>query len=97
MLSMNMAPIGAATIYIAVMLAPVQAGLATPQRANNSVLQRASYGFTVFFIIAPAGSTVTVVVVILFLFVYKWRAIMKTRQRESKKQPERQPDREKRR
>lgn len=77
---MNMAPIGAATVYIAVVLTAMQVGLATPQLANNSVFQQASYGFTVFSIIAPAGLTVAVIIVILFLFVYNWRATMKTRQ-----------------
>ncbi|KAL6904048.1 hypothetical protein GGI43DRAFT_399530 [Trichoderma evansii] len=97
-LSMNMAPIGAATVYIAVVLTAMQVGLATPQLANNSAFQRASYGFTVFSIIAPAGLTMAVVIVILFLFVYNWRAAMKARQREPEKQPdpERQPGVEKR-
>lgn len=45
MLSMNMAPIGAATVYIAVVLTAMQVGLATPQLASNSAFQRASYGF----------------------------------------------------
>ncbi|KAL7924499.1 hypothetical protein ACQKWADRAFT_319557 [Trichoderma austrokoningii] len=80
LLSMNMAPIGAATVYIAVVLTAMQVGLATPQLANNSAFQRASYGFTVFSIIAPVGLTVAIIVVILFLFVYNWRATMKTRQ-----------------
>lgn len=80
MLSKNMAPIGAATVYIAVVLTAMQVGLATPQLANNSTFQRASYGFTVFSIIAPAGFTVAVLIVILFLFIYNWRATMKTRQ-----------------
>ncbi|EHK50320.1 hypothetical protein TRIATDRAFT_188198, partial [Trichoderma atroviride IMI 206040] len=80
MLSMNMAPIGAATVYIAIVLTAIQVGLATPQLANNSAFQQASYGFTVFSIIAPAGFTVAVLIVIFFLFIYNWRATMKTRQ-----------------
>lgn len=80
MLSMNMAPIGAATVYIAVVLTAMQVGLATPQLANNTVFQRASYGFTVFSIIAPVGLTVAIIVIIVLLFVYNWRATMKTRQ-----------------
>ncbi|KAM0522588.1 hypothetical protein ACHAPE_002180 [Trichoderma viride] len=79
MLSMNMAPIGAATVYIAVVLTAMQVGLATPQLASNSAFQRASYGFTVFSIIAPAGLTVLVIILILLLFIYNWRATMKTR------------------
>ncbi|KAK1241179.1 hypothetical protein MKX08_001153 [Trichoderma sp. CBMAI-0020] len=80
MLSMNMAPIGAATVYIAVVLTAMQVGLATPQLANNAAFQRASYGFTVFSIIAPVGLTVAIIIVILLLFVYNWRATMKIRQ-----------------
>lgn len=77
---MNMAPIGAATVYIAVVLTAMQVGLATPQLANNAAFQRASYGFTVFSIIAPVGLTMAIIVIIVLLFVYNWWATMKTRQ-----------------
>jgi hypothetical protein len=85
MISMNMAPIGAATVYIAVVLTAMQVGLATPQLANSSAFQRASYGFTVFSIIAPAGLTVVVIIVVLFLIIYNWRATMKIRQPDPEK------------
>ncbi|KAL4966167.1 uncharacterized protein BDV14DRAFT_199301 [Aspergillus stella-maris] len=49
----NIAPISAMTIYIALVLTAMQVGLATDALAGNRAFQNASYGFTVFAIVAP--------------------------------------------
>ncbi|KAI9932615.1 hypothetical protein MW887_008862 [Aspergillus wentii] len=48
-----LAPIAAATVYIAVVLTAMQVGLATENLSRNKSFQNASYGFTVFSILAP--------------------------------------------
>ncbi|KAJ0423503.1 hypothetical protein BJY00DRAFT_299685 [Aspergillus carlsbadensis] len=57
----NLAPISAATIYIALVLTAMQVGLATESLAGNSAFQDASYGFTVFAILGP---------LVMVVFVY---------------------------
>ncbi|KAL4949082.1 hypothetical protein BDW69DRAFT_188664 [Aspergillus filifer] len=49
----NVAPISAMTIYIALVLTAMQVGLATDTLAENRAFKNASYGFTVFAIVAP--------------------------------------------
>lgn len=48
-----LAPLAATTIYIALVLTAMQVGLATDRLQDNLAFQRASYGFTVFSILAP--------------------------------------------
>lgn len=74
MLNANLAPIGAATIYIALVLTAMQVGLATHQLGDNNAFQNASYGFTIFAITAPVGLVLVIVLLLLFLFFYNWAA-----------------------
>ncbi|KAL3483401.1 hypothetical protein BJX62DRAFT_244931 [Aspergillus germanicus] len=57
----NLAPISAATIYIALVLTAMQVGLAMDSLAGNEAFQDASYGFTVFAILGP---------LVMVLYVY---------------------------
>ncbi|CEL04200.1 hypothetical protein ASPCAL05331 [Aspergillus calidoustus] len=57
----NLAPISAATIYIALVLTAMQVGLATDSLAGNTAFQDASYGFTIFAILGP---------LVMIVFVY---------------------------
>ncbi|CAJ0554940.1 Ff.00g134530.m01.CDS01 [Fusarium sp. VM40] len=43
----------AATVYVAIVLTAMQVGLATGKLGENSLFQSASYGFTVFALLAP--------------------------------------------
>ncbi|KAL4800858.1 hypothetical protein BDV19DRAFT_383878 [Aspergillus venezuelensis] len=54
----NIAPISAMTIYIALVLTAMQVGLATDGLSENRAFQNASYGFTVFAIVAPLQNEV---------------------------------------
>jgi hypothetical protein len=64
----------ASVVYIALVLTAMQVGLATPNLNNNRTFQNASYGFTVFSILAPlvalgaVGATVLVLVIINFRY-----------------------------
>lgn len=59
-----------AVIYITVVLTAIQVGLATEQLRDDARFNRASYGFTVFAIIAPLGvlSLIGLVLLVLMLF-----------------------------
>ncbi|CVL07300.1 uncharacterized protein FMAN_15380 [Fusarium mangiferae] len=70
LLTANLAPIAAATVYIALVLTAMQVGLATPQLADNDTFQRVSYGFAVFSILAPAGVTLFIVLILILFFFY---------------------------
>ncbi|WQF87976.1 hypothetical protein CDEST_12990 [Colletotrichum destructivum] len=49
--------LASATVYIAIVLTAMQVGLATTALAENDAFQSASYGFTVFSIVEPVGTT----------------------------------------
>lgn len=70
LITANLAPIAAATVYIALVLTAMQVGLATPQLADNDAFQRVSYGFAVFSILAPVGVTLFIVLILVFFFFY---------------------------
>ncbi|KAL3456919.1 hypothetical protein BJX64DRAFT_296279 [Aspergillus heterothallicus] len=73
----NLAPISAATIYIALVLTAMQVGLATEELAGDRAFQNAAYGFTVFAILGP-------LVVVLFSFGLGTLEVLSTRARRSK-------------
>ena len=62
----------AAFAYIIIVLTAMQAGLATDALQQSKVFQRASYGFTVFSIVAPLGLLGATTVVIVAVFVMNW-------------------------
>lgn len=68
----NLAPIASFIVYIAVVLTAMQVGLATERLASNKAFQDASYGFTVFSIVAPLGLIAAVGLSFLFLFVFNF-------------------------
>ncbi|KAL4909592.1 hypothetical protein BDW74DRAFT_174793 [Aspergillus multicolor] len=68
----NVAPISAATIYIALVLTAMQVGLATEVLASNQAFQNASYGFTVLAILGP-------LVMVLVVFAVGAAEVLSTR------------------
>jgi len=56
-------------VYITLVLTAMQVGIATDELKNNAAFSRASYGFTVFAILAPLGLGGTIAVVVAVLFV----------------------------
>ena len=56
-------------VYITLVLTAMQVGFATDELKNNAAFSRASYGFTVFAILAPLGLGGTIAVVVAVLFV----------------------------
>lgn len=58
--------------YIVVVLSAMQVGLATKALEDNKAFEAASYGFTVFALVASLAAVMTVFAVFLCLFVYHW-------------------------
>jgi len=56
-------------VYITLVLTAMQVGFATDELKSNAAFSRASYGFTVFAILAPLGLGGTIAVVVAVLFV----------------------------
>lgn len=74
MFQANIAPIAGITVYIALALTAMQVGLATDTLAKNDAFQNASYGFTVFSILAPIILVLSVVALVVVFFFYNWIA-----------------------
>lgn len=77
MFTTNLAPIGAATVYIALVLTAMQVGLATPQLGDNNAFQRVSYGFTVFSILASVGLFFAILLLLLLYFFFNFVATVR--------------------
>jgi hypothetical protein len=60
----------AATVYVAIVLTAMQVGLATEKLGENTLFHSASYGFTVFALLAPLVCVGVVFLVFVFLLVY---------------------------
>ncbi|OAQ63136.2 subtilisin-like serine protease [Pochonia chlamydosporia 170] len=67
-LSAYLAPIVTAIAYVLLVLTAMQVGLATDEAKENAAFHRASWGFTVFAIVAPLG-LVSLVFVLVFVYV----------------------------
>jgi hypothetical protein len=91
MFTTNLAPIGAATIYVALVLTAMQVGLATPQLNQNGTFQRWSYGFAVFSILAPVGFVLAILLLLILVFFYNWAATVSFDRKISGKKTVRQP------
>ena len=50
-------------VYITIVMTAMQAGLATTELQNSKTFNRASYGFTVFSVMAPLGVLVVLLIV----------------------------------
>jgi hypothetical protein len=66
-LSQNLAWVVTATVYVTVVLTAMQVGLGTSELRSNQIFNRASYGFTVFSILAPLIILLVAVFVLLIL------------------------------
>lgn len=60
--------------YVVIVLTAMQVGLATDKLVANSAFQAASYGLTVFSIIAPLISTVAIMLFVSLWVISNWRA-----------------------
>jgi hypothetical protein len=67
-----LAPILAATVYIGLVLTAMQVGLGTEMLQGNPYFQSASYGFTVFSILAPLILAASATFAVLFFFVFNY-------------------------
>ncbi|OTA67904.1 hypothetical protein K449DRAFT_388700 [Hypoxylon sp. EC38] len=65
---------GLATIlgYVVIVLTAMQVGLGVERLQSDEAFQNASYGFTVFSIIAPLIASVGIALVVLVMFVSNW-------------------------
>lgn len=70
----NFGTLAAVFAYVAIVLTAMQVGLATEKLQRDEAFQRASYGFTVFSIIAPLIIVLVMASLILALFIGNWRA-----------------------
>lgn len=68
----NMQRLAAAFAYTVVVLTAMQVGLQTERLGTNKHFQRASYGFTVFSVVAPLGVLGLVAGVFLGVFTVNW-------------------------
>ena len=66
-------------VYITIVLTAMQVGLATTELSGSQVFNRASYGFTVFSIMAPLGIIFGLLLVLLVLIVYNLDYAIKER------------------
>ena len=62
------------TVYLVVVLTAMQVGLATRRLEDNGAFQSASYGFTVFSILAPLVYAGLIVLAFFSIFVHNWIA-----------------------
>lgn len=60
------------TAYCVIILSAMQVGLTTTRLADNAAFQAASYGMTVFSIVAPLGGVALIFIVFLIGFVVNW-------------------------
>ena len=75
----NLARIFSLFAYIAIVLTAMQVGLATNRLQDNNAFQRASYGFTVFSILAPLAFVGLFFVVFVIIFLFNLFATLKYR------------------
>lgn len=68
----HLATIASFTIYAALVLAAMQVGLSTETLAGSPAFQDASWGFTVFAILAPLIAFFCIFVVFIFAFASNW-------------------------
>ncbi|KAH0429724.1 hypothetical protein CcaCcLH18_08267 [Colletotrichum camelliae] len=73
----NFTWMASSTIYLVVVLTAMQVGLGTDMLKGNDSFQRASYGFTVFSILAPLIIAAGVVTVFVYLFINNWIATLR--------------------
>ena len=72
-------------VYITIVLTAMQVGLGTTELQNSKVFNRASYGFTVFSIMAPLGILLVLLLVLLILIVFNLIYALSKRRATSRK------------
>jgi hypothetical protein len=70
----NFAVLAAVLGYVAIVLTAMQVGLATNQLQPNAMFQNASYGFTVFSILAPLIAAAGILGVVVLMVISNWGA-----------------------
>ncbi|KAH9986357.1 hypothetical protein F4779DRAFT_305566 [Xylariaceae sp. FL0662B] len=70
----NFAALATILGYVVIVLTAMQVGLGVERLESDDAFQNASYGFTVFSIIAPLIATVGIVFVVMGMFVSNWIA-----------------------
>jgi hypothetical protein len=73
--------LASATVFVAIVLAAMQVGLATDALKENRAFQSASYGFTVFSIVGPLAAAGLIICIFFAVFVSNWIATDNTRKR----------------
>ena len=66
--------------YVAVVLTAMQVGLGTDRLRTSRAFQDASYGFTIFAVVAPLGILSGVSLVMVFMVLFNWRYTIKRRE-----------------
>ena len=72
-------------VYITIVLTAMQVGLGTTELRNSKLFNRASYGFTVFSIMAPLGILLVLLLVLLILVVFNLIYALSKRRATSRK------------
>lgn len=70
MFKANIAPIAVLTVYLSVVLAATQVGLATNQLSGSTVFHKMAYGMTMLAIFGPIGLLAIVAVVVMVHVVF---------------------------
>jgi len=83
----NFAWVLTAIIYVTIVLTAMQVGLATQSLRDNVPFNRASYGFTVFSILAPIVILFVAAIIIFVLVFFNWQYTTKRRRAAYDKYP----------
>ena len=66
-------------VYITIVLTAMQVGLATTELQSSQLFNRASYGFTVFAIMAPLGILFVLLLTVLILIIFNFKYAVRKR------------------
>lgn len=77
----NFGWLASATVYVAIVLAAMQVGLATKALANNDTFQSASHRFTVFSILGPLAASGLIILFFCYFFGDNWVVTLAYRKR----------------
>jgi hypothetical protein len=69
----NLAILGGILAYVIIVLTAMQVGTGVDELAQDDVFQRASYGFTIFAMIAPLVGIVIIFGIVIAMVVSNWR------------------------
>lgn len=86
-IAQNFAWVLTAIVYITIVLTAMQVGLATSELQDSKMFNRASYGFTIFAIVAPLGVLVAGLFVLLILIIFNVNHTLERRRDAQEKFP----------